>query len=108
MGKIFVFFIGTIFGSFINATAYRIVRKRDFVYDRSYCPVCNHKLSFMDMVPLISYLLKKGKCSYCKNKISIRYFITEFIGGINAIICWNLIEVNGVKSYFSLSLIYYY
>ena len=92
MENIFVFFIGTIFGSFINATAYRVVRKIGFIFERSCCPVCHHQLSFLDMIPIVSYVLKQGRCTYCKNKITKRYLITELLGGINAVACWNSAE----------------
>ena len=68
MENIFVFFIGAIFGSFINATAYRVVRKIGFIFERSCCPVCHHQLSFLDMIPIVSYVLKQGRCTYCKIK----------------------------------------
>ncbi|NMA16256.1 MAG: prepilin peptidase [Erysipelotrichia bacterium] len=87
METIFVFFIGAIFGSFINASAYRIVRRKDFIFERSCCPVCEHQLSFLDMIPIVSYFLKQGKCTYCKNKIAKRYLVAELLGGTNTVVC---------------------
>ncbi|MGI6607720.1 MAG: prepilin peptidase [Erysipelotrichaceae bacterium] len=100
MEIIFVFFIGAVFGSFINVAAYRTVRKKDFVFARSCCQFCYRQLSFSDMIPVISYLLKQGKCTYCKSKISERYLITELTGGINALVCFNLIEIIEVRVLF--------
>ncbi len=97
MKVIFVFFIGSIFGSFINATAYRIIRKMDFVFKRSACPVCHQQLSFLDMIPIISFVLKKGKCKYCMSNISIRYLITEVLGGLNATVCFYLSKTIEIK-----------
>jgi leader peptidase (prepilin peptidase)/N-methyltransferase len=97
MEIIFVFFIGAVFGSFINATAYRIVRKMDFIFDRSNCSSCHQQLSFLDMIPIISYVLMKGRCRYCKNIVSKRYLATEALGGLNAIVCWNLSRTIEVK-----------
>lgn len=97
MRIIFVFFLGTIFGSFINATAYRIVRKMDFIFTRSSCPICHQQLSFLDMIPIISYVLMKGRCRYCRNTVSIRYLATEILGGLNATVCWNLPRIIEVK-----------
>ncbi len=52
----------------------------------SHCPSCGHKISALENIPVISYLLLKGKCKQCKNKISIRYPLIEFISGISVFI----------------------
>ncbi|WP_026518971.1 prepilin peptidase [Butyrivibrio sp. FCS006] len=71
--------LGLIFGSFLNCTAMRIVRGEDFVKGRSHCMSCGHELFAPDLIPLFSYLVHKGRCRYCKAKISARYPITEFV-----------------------------
>ena len=101
---ILVFFIGTVFGSFINATAHRIVRNMDYITERSCCPLCHHQLSFLDMIPIISYVIRKGECKYCRTKIAKRYLITEVLGGINAITCWNLNSNINIKVLFFIIL----
>ncbi|WP_408069805.1 prepilin peptidase [Butyrivibrio sp. JL13D10] len=68
---------GLVFGSFLNCMAMRIVRKEDFVKARSHCMSCSHELGAIDLIPVISYLLQRGRCRYCKAKISVRYPITE-------------------------------
>ncbi len=79
---IILFIMGTIFGSFLTLATYRIPLNQDITHKHSYCPKCNHLLSFGDLIPLISYIFLKGKCRYCKSKISPRYFIIEFLSGI--------------------------
>lgn len=79
---IYIFIIGITFGSFFTLAVYRIPRKEDITHTRSYCPKCNHKLSFWDMIPLFSYIFLGGKCRYCKEKIRPRYFILELCSGI--------------------------
>lgn len=79
---IYIFIIGITFGSFFTLAVYRIPRGEDITHTRSYCPKCNHKLSFWDMLPLFSYIFLKGKCRYCKEKIRPRYFILELCSGI--------------------------
>lgn len=79
---IVIFIIGTLFGSFFTLAVYRIPLKKDITHERSYCPNCNHKLSFLDMIPIFSYLFLGGKCRYCKQKIKIRYLILEVLTGI--------------------------
>ena len=77
-----IFAIGTIFGSFFTLAVYRIPLHQDITHERSYCPNCNHKLSFLDMIPILSYIFLGGKCRYCKEKIRIRYLLLEILTGI--------------------------
>ena len=77
-----IFCIGTVFGSFFTLAVYRIPLHQDITHKRSYCPKCNHKLSFLDMIPILSYIFLGGKCRYCKEKIRIRYLLLEILTGI--------------------------
>ena len=77
-----IFFLGTLFGSFFSLAIYRIPIGKDITHERSFCPNCNHRLSFFDMIPLLSYIFLGGKCRYCKKKIRIRYFLLEFMSGL--------------------------
>ena len=79
---IFVFVIGTLFGSFFTLATYRIPRKQDIVKTRSYCPNCKHRLGFFDCFPILSYVSTIGRCRYCKKPISIRYPLIEFASGM--------------------------
>jgi leader peptidase (prepilin peptidase)/N-methyltransferase len=74
--------LGVVFGSFFTLAVHRIPRKEDITHVRSYCPNCNHKLGFLDLIPILSYLFLGGKCRYCKEKIRIRYFLLEFFAGL--------------------------
>lgn len=76
-----MFVIGTLFGSFFSLATYRLPRHQDIVVKRSYCPNCKHNLNFFDLIPILSYIFCKGKCRYCKEKISIRYLLLEVING---------------------------
>ena len=78
---ILLFIIGTLFGSFYTLAVYRIPKRQDITHTHSYCPKCNHKLGFLDLIPLFSYVLLKGKCRYCKEKIRPRYFLLEALSG---------------------------
>lgn len=77
-----IFIIGTVFGSFFTLAVYRIPLHQDITHERSYCPNCNHRLEFLDMIPILSYLFLGGKCRYCKQKIRIRYLLLEILSGI--------------------------
>lgn len=79
---ILIFCIGTVFGSFFTLAVYRIPIRQDITHTRSYCPNCNHKLGFLDMIPILSYIFLGGKCRYCKQKIRIRYLLLEVFSGI--------------------------
>lgn len=73
---------GTVFGSFFTLAVHRIPRKEDITHERSYCPKCNHKLQFLDLIPVFSYIFLGGKCRYCKEKIRPRYLILEIFSGL--------------------------
>ena len=73
--------IGTVFGSFINCCAWRIVRGENFISGKSHCAVCGHPLGFLDLIPVFSWLFLKGRCRYCGEKISPRYMLTELLMG---------------------------
>lgn len=77
-----IFILGCFFGSFFTLAVYRIPRKEDILIKHSYCPNCNHKLGFLDLFPIFSYLFLRRKCRYCHNKIRPRYFILELFSGI--------------------------
>ena len=79
---ILIFCIGTLFGSFFTLAVYRIPIGKDITHERSFCPNCNHRLEFLDLIPILSYLFLGGKCRYCKQKIRPRYFLLEIMSGI--------------------------
>ena len=79
---IIIFIMGTLFGSFYTLAVYRIPRKIDIIKTHSFCPNCNHKLGFLELIPVFSYILLGGKCKECKQKIRPRYFILEFLSGL--------------------------
>lgn len=89
-----IFIIGTLFGSFYTLAVYRIPKRQDIVHTHSYCPNCNHKLGFLDLVPIISYVILGGKCRYCKEKIRPRYLVLEALSGILFIIMALLMKFN--------------
>lgn len=79
---ILIFVIGTLFGSFYTLAVHRIPKKQDIIYTHSYCPKCNNKLGFFELIPILSYLFLGGKCRHCKEKIRPRYLIIELLSGI--------------------------
>lgn len=77
-----IFIIGILIGSFCTLAVYRIPLGKDITHERSFCPNCNHRLEFWDLIPIVSYLALGGKCRYCKEKIRIRYLLLEIASGI--------------------------
>ena len=61
--------LGLCFGSFVNALVWRLHKKRDFVKERSECTHCHHVLAWNDLLPVVSWVLLRGKCRYCGKKI---------------------------------------
>lgn len=99
-----IFIIGTLFGSFFSLATYRIPRKQDILVTRSYCPVCKHNLGFFDLFPVLSYIIRGGKCKYCGNRISPRYILLEISNGLVFLILYNIF---GLTSYFIIILFIY-
>lgn len=86
---ILFFIIGTIMGSFYHVVATRLSNDESIVSPGSHCPRCNHFLKWYENIPIISYLLQKGKCSKCNSKIPISYLIVEVITGLLFAVCYN-------------------
>lgn len=79
---ILIFILGLAVGSFLNVCIYRIPLKKSILFPSSFCPRCENKIKFYDNVPLLSYILLKGKCRYCHQKISLIYPAVEFLSGL--------------------------
>lgn len=90
---------GVIIGSFVNVIIYRLpemlyadpddnIRPLDLSYPPSHCPKCQHKLAIWQLIPLFSYIMLRGKCHYCKTKISITYPMVEFGCMLTTLICF--------------------
>ena len=73
----FIFILGLIVGSFLNSLIYRIKTGESFLFGRSHCPYCKHELSWKDLIPLLSFLMLKGRCRYCHKRISLQYPLVE-------------------------------
>ena len=90
---IIIFIMGTVFGSFYTLAVHRIPKRQDITHTHSYCPNCNHKLGFLDLIPVFSYIFLGAKCRYCKEKIRPRYFIIELLSGISFVVISYLMNV---------------
>ncbi len=78
---IFLFLIGSCFGSFYLVFATRLLKEEKFILSRSHCDNCKKILSWYELIPIFSYLFLKGKCSKCKKEINPLNIITELVTG---------------------------
>lgn len=85
---ILLFSLGLSIGSFLNVVIYRVNHEDSVTRGRSYCPRCKHTLSWLDLIPLLSFLLLGGKCRYCRKAISWQYPIVEAATGMIAVGLW--------------------
>ena len=77
-----VFLIGLAVGSFLNVVIYRIPRGENIAFPASHCPNCGHNLKWYHNIPLFSWIFLGGKCAFCKEPISKRYPLIEFINAL--------------------------
>lgn len=93
---IIVFIFGAMIGSFLNVVIYRIPKGESIVFPSSKCQSCQNALKWWHNIPIFSWLFLRGKCSFCKEKISAQYPIVELLTGVIF-----------VALYFKLGLVWY-
>ena len=76
---VMAFVFGSVIGSFLNVVILRTPLKQSIITEPSHCFSCGHRLAWYDMFPIFSWIFLRGKCRYCKAKISPRYMIIEAI-----------------------------
>ena len=91
-----VFIFGAMIGSFLNVVIYRIPKGESIVFPSSKCQSCQNALKWWHNIPIFSWLFLRGKCYFCKAKISAQYPIVEFLTGLLF-----------VALYFKLGLVWY-
>jgi leader peptidase (prepilin peptidase)/N-methyltransferase len=84
----YIFFVGLCIGSFLNVCIYRIPLGQSIVRPASACPQCRAAIAWYDNIPLVSYIILRGRCRGCKMRISIRYPLVELLCGLFAMITW--------------------
>jgi leader peptidase (prepilin peptidase)/N-methyltransferase len=83
-----MFVLGLAFGSFLNVWIYRMPLGISVITPRSACPKCKQGIAFYDNLPVLSWLILRGRCRNCKTKISPRYLLIELLTGILFLACY--------------------
>lgn len=83
-----IFVLGLCFGSFLNVCIYRLPLGISVVTPRSACPKCRHGIALYDNMPVLSWLILRGRCRYCKAQISPRYLFIELLTGLLFLLCY--------------------
>ncbi len=86
--EIVIIILGLLVGSFLNCLAYRLPRQEKIMLVRSHCPKCLKVLSWLELIPVVSFILQKAHCRSCQQKISWQYPIAEII---TALVFWAVI-----------------
>jgi leader peptidase (prepilin peptidase)/N-methyltransferase len=84
--EVFAFIFGLCIGSFLNVCIYRLPASQSITRPRSHCPNCNELIRFYDNIPVLSYLVLRGRCRFCKERISFRYPVVEILTGLFALV----------------------
>jgi prepilin signal peptidase PulO-like enzyme (type II secretory pathway) len=90
MVKLIIFFFGTCIGSFLNVVVYRLNHNLSPFRGRSFCPQCKKKIPWQDNIPLLSFVLLRGKCRFCHSPISWQYPLVELGTGILTWVVYSL------------------
>ena len=84
--NLFAFVFGAVVGSFLNVCIFRLPAEASIVKPRSQCPYCDHPIRNRDNIPVISFIVLRGKCRDCGGKISWRYPLVELITALLALL----------------------
>lgn len=87
LAAVFAFVFGSLVGSFLNVVIHRLPRGESVVRPRSRCPGCRRPIRWYENVPILSWIVLRGRCRGCKARISLRYPLVELAGGLLALAC---------------------
>jgi leader peptidase (prepilin peptidase) / N-methyltransferase len=85
--------VGLVLGSFLNVVLWRVPRGESVVSPPSHCPACGTQLGPAELVPVLSWVVLRGRCRHCGVGISVRYPLVELgVGALFAIVAWLLVR----------------
>jgi len=92
---IIIVLFGLVWGSFLNVVIFRLPQRISILRPSSFCPACQKSIKFYDNIPLLSFIILRGKCRYCGEKIPFSYPLVEFLTPLSFLLLY---------SHYSLSL----
>ncbi len=96
---------GLVIGSFLNVCIYRLPLNKNVLWGRSQCPHCGHYIPWYLNIPVLSFVVLRGRCKFCKAKISFQYPIVEIL---SAVVTYALYRKFGFTAHFIFYLIFVY
>jgi len=100
--QIFFIVVGLIIGSFLNVCIYRLPREESVVMPGSHCVKCQKPIKWFDNIPVLSYLILRGRCRWCRSEISLRYPLIEILTALVLNIYYNIFGLNIVMVCFAV------
>ena len=88
MYYVIFFILGSVMGSFFHVVATRLSNDESIISPGSHCHVCDHKLKWYELIPIISYLIQRGKCRKCHEVLPLSYIIIELVTGMLYTVCY--------------------
>ena len=100
MDIVFVIILGALWGSFANVCIFRLPNEGNVVSGRSFCPKCKQKIVWYDNIPIISYIILKGKCRNCDYRIAFQYLVVEILSLISFTLIYYLFGISLTTLFF--------
>lgn len=91
---IIFFILGTVMGSFYHLVATRLSNDESIIFPASHCTKCNHKLRWYENIPILSFIIQKGKCRNCNCNIPLSCLIVEIITGALFAVCFHSFKLS--------------
>lgn len=88
LGVLLAGVLGSLIGSFANVVVHRLPRRESLAFPGSHCPACNHRLSPLELVPVLSWVAQAGRCRSCRSPISFRYPLIEIVMTAGFVLLW--------------------
>lgn len=103
MFYVLFFILGSVMGSFFHVVATRLSNEESIISPGSHCHICNHKLRWYELIPIISYIIQGGKCRKCKETLPLSYLVIEIVTGVLYAVCF---REYGISSDLVISIIF--
>lgn len=104
---VLVFAFGACIGSFLNVVIWRLPRSEKISRGRSHCPFCSKELGALDLVPVLSFVWRRGRCAHCSERISYRYPVIELVTAGLFTVAFYLFVPTDALSWISLAKIFF-